>query len=287
MRTPLPTRRAERPSCEPIETMSPDEGVRDARGAVGYTKTRRREGLRRRIRRRPVSGPRRHRRAASCAIFTSVTIAPWRWSTPTWRPSFATLGHTVEYALERVPAGADLYVFNPSLITLPLERARHATGVANDRRAAACSSWGPWPIRCPRRSTALAVTIVKGEAEQLLWKLDDVLARQANDPFDVGKVARSGLAAVARLVAILAAKVQHRLRLYEVPHGAHPAEPRLHAQVQLLPVHHPGKRHAIADTAKAWSPRCPRASSSTASARSSSAIRCSASTASACSSWPS
>ena len=35
---------------------------------------------------------------------------------------FRDLGHTVEYALERVPADADLYVFNPSLITLPLER---------------------------------------------------------------------------------------------------------------------------------------------------------------------
>ena len=35
---------------------------------------------------------------------------------------FRDLGHKVEYALDKVPAGADLYVFNPSLITLPLER---------------------------------------------------------------------------------------------------------------------------------------------------------------------
>ena len=35
---------------------------------------------------------------------------------------FARLGHRVEYAEDNLPADADLYVFNPSLLTLPLER---------------------------------------------------------------------------------------------------------------------------------------------------------------------
>src|SRR5262245_3861793 len=35
---------------------------------------------------------------------------------------FRALGHKVEYALDQVPSGADLYVFNPAMLTLPLER---------------------------------------------------------------------------------------------------------------------------------------------------------------------
>ena len=35
---------------------------------------------------------------------------------------FRCLGHTVQYAQDQLPHGAELYVFCPSLITLPLER---------------------------------------------------------------------------------------------------------------------------------------------------------------------
>lgn len=35
---------------------------------------------------------------------------------------FRGLGHTVEYAEDSVPHGADIYVFNPALVTLPMER---------------------------------------------------------------------------------------------------------------------------------------------------------------------
>ena len=38
---------------------------------------------------------------------------------------FRQLGHTVEYAEDNIPTGADLYVFNPSLITLHLEDRSH------------------------------------------------------------------------------------------------------------------------------------------------------------------
>ena len=61
---------------------------------------------------------------------------------------------------------------------------------------------------------------------------------------------RLGFAAVSRLVAVFAAEVSHRLRLHEVSHRADPAKPRLHAQVQLLPLHHPGKRHPAAHAGK-------------------------------------
>ena len=48
---------------------------------------------------------------------------------------FRQLGHTVEYAEDNVPTGADLYVFNPSLITLHLEIAAMREVLAKNPRA--------------------------------------------------------------------------------------------------------------------------------------------------------
>ena len=64
---------------------------------------------------------------------------------------FARLGHSVEYAEDRVPAGADLYVFNPSLLTLSLEHAVMAELLAAIRRRG-CWWWALRPRCCPRRS---------------------------------------------------------------------------------------------------------------------------------------
>jgi anaerobic magnesium-protoporphyrin IX monomethyl ester cyclase len=99
---------------------------------------------------------------------------------------FRSLGHQVEYALERIPAGADLYVFNPSLITLSLERsAMQQTLDATP----GCRVFvvGAVANSMPEAFEGLAVTIIKGEPEQLLWKLDEALS-STERAFDAGKV---------------------------------------------------------------------------------------------------
>ncbi len=88
---------------------------------------------------------------------------------------FRSLGHQVEYTLDRVPAGADLYVFNPSLITLPLERQAIVEALA---RSPGCRVLvvGATANSLAEAFDGLDVTICQGEPEQLLWKLDEVLA---------------------------------------------------------------------------------------------------------------
>jgi radical SAM superfamily enzyme YgiQ (UPF0313 family) len=89
---------------------------------------------------------------------------------------FRRLGHTVEYVLDRTDVRADLYVFCPSLITLELEHqaiARVLEQAAPQRVLVV----GTVASVMPEAFADLDVTVVKGEAEQLLWKLDEVLAR--------------------------------------------------------------------------------------------------------------
>lgn len=88
---------------------------------------------------------------------------------------FRRLGHSVEYVEDRIVRGADLYVFYPSLITLHIERQAMAR-VRAENPAAQVIVVGPVPSIIPEAFDGLGVTIVKGEAEQLLWKLDEVLA---------------------------------------------------------------------------------------------------------------
>jgi anaerobic magnesium-protoporphyrin IX monomethyl ester cyclase len=91
---------------------------------------------------------------------------------------FRRLGHTVEYAENQLPDGADLYVFCPSLITLPLER----KAILQARSINPCARVfvvGLLPSVMPEAFSDLDVTIVSGEAEQLYWKLDDILQRPA------------------------------------------------------------------------------------------------------------
>ena len=89
---------------------------------------------------------------------------------------FRKLGHDVEFAEDRMIAGADLYVFNPSLITLELERQAMAELRAAQPKARVLVA-GIVASVLPEAFRDLGVTVVKGEAEQLLWKLDEVLAR--------------------------------------------------------------------------------------------------------------
>ena len=87
---------------------------------------------------------------------------------------FGRLGHRVKYVVDRPPCGADLYVFNPSLITLELERRVIARLLAEEPQARVLVVGAAASI-VPQEFEDLGVTIVQGEPEQLLWRLDEVL----------------------------------------------------------------------------------------------------------------
>jgi len=84
------------------------------------------------------------------------------------------LGHQVRYAVDRLPRGADLYIFCPSLITLAVERQIIAR-LLQRQPAARVLVVGPMASVMPSAFDGLDVTIVKGEPEQLRFKLDEVL----------------------------------------------------------------------------------------------------------------
>lgn len=98
---------------------------------------------------------------------------------------FRRLGHEVEYSEDQVPAGADLYIFHPSLITLSLERQAIQT-VRRQSPHAKVLVTGVLAQALPEAFADLNVTLVRGEVEQLLWKLDEVLA--AGSTVNVGSV---------------------------------------------------------------------------------------------------
>ncbi len=99
---------------------------------------------------------------------------------------FAKLGHTVEYAEDRIPTGADLYVFNPSLITLALEIAAIREVLAKNPRSKVIIT-GLVAYALPEAFDGLNVTIVRGECEKLLWSLDDVMSATTRS-VDIGSV---------------------------------------------------------------------------------------------------
>ncbi|MCC6126617.1 MAG: radical SAM protein [Pirellulales bacterium] len=88
---------------------------------------------------------------------------------------FRRLGHTVEYAEDRLPAGGDLYVFCPALLTLALER-RAIGELLEKNPSARVFVVGLLASVVPEAFADLKATVIKGEPEQLLWKLEEVLA---------------------------------------------------------------------------------------------------------------
>ncbi len=89
---------------------------------------------------------------------------------------FRQLGHEVQYVEDDIPAAADVYVFNPSLITLKIEQEAVAAARKKNPQAAVLVV-GLVASVMPEAFDSPGVTVVKGEAEQLLWTLDEVLAR--------------------------------------------------------------------------------------------------------------
>jgi radical SAM superfamily enzyme YgiQ (UPF0313 family) len=100
---------------------------------------------------------------------------------------FRGLGHTVEYALDRFPDRADIYYFHPSLPTLPWERQAIARVNASSPGCRVLVG-GIVPHALPEAFDGLDVVLVRGEPEQLNWKLDEVLTCACRT-VDVGRVA--------------------------------------------------------------------------------------------------
>lgn len=87
---------------------------------------------------------------------------------------FRQQGHQVEYALDEVPRGADLYIFNPALISLNRELQAIRTALAQPHRPRVFVIGAvAWSLS--EAFADLDVTLVQGEPEQLLWKLDEAL----------------------------------------------------------------------------------------------------------------
>lgn len=87
---------------------------------------------------------------------------------------FASLGHTVEYCLEATPP-ADLYIFNPALMTLPheLDVIRRLNACAPRTQIVVC---GQVASTMPEVFARHNCRVVNGEPEQLITKLEEVLA---------------------------------------------------------------------------------------------------------------
>jgi radical SAM superfamily enzyme YgiQ (UPF0313 family) len=96
------------------------------------------------------------------------------------------LGHRVEYCVDRLAAKADVYIFNPALQTIDLEQAAIQQALAQSPRPRVLVL-GAVAHALPEKFTTLGATVVRGEPEQLLWKLDDVLSA-ADSIVDIGTV---------------------------------------------------------------------------------------------------
>ncbi len=99
---------------------------------------------------------------------------------------FHKLGHTVRYCTEKVPPKADLYVFLPSLLSLDYEL-QIAHKLRQQQPRVPLLIVGPLVHAVPEEFEGLEATLVRGEPEQLYWRLDEVLAHGPG-VVDVGSV---------------------------------------------------------------------------------------------------
>lgn len=100
---------------------------------------------------------------------------------------FRQFGHRVTYRLDRSPGRADLYVFHPALVSLDVEL-QVIRRLRQKNPSVPVLVVGPLVHALPERFAELDVTLVRGEPEQLRWKLDEVL-QHGPGVVDVGSVA--------------------------------------------------------------------------------------------------
>jgi radical SAM superfamily enzyme YgiQ (UPF0313 family) len=87
---------------------------------------------------------------------------------------FRRLGHSVEYCVDHLPSDADVYVFNPALQTIDLEQAAIRQVLRRTPRPRVMVV-GSVAHALPESFLPHGVTVLRGEPEQLLWKLQKVL----------------------------------------------------------------------------------------------------------------
>jgi radical SAM superfamily enzyme YgiQ (UPF0313 family) len=98
----------------------------------------------------------------------------------------AILGHKVDYCLEEAPA-ADVYIFNPALMTLPYEvEAIRRLNVTAPRTKVLVV--GTVASTMPEAFAGLDCLVLKGEPEQLISKFDEVLGA-TEQRVEIGTVA--------------------------------------------------------------------------------------------------
>ena len=120
-------------------------------------------------------------------------------------------------------------------------------GCCSASRAARVLVVGTVASVLPEVFADLDVTVVKGEAEQLLWKLDEVLARP-------GAIVQLGtMEDLDRLpLPDWSPFGPERFRIgydfWRFPTALDPGQPRLRDEVQLLPLHRAGQFHPVAQS---------------------------------------
>ena len=95
------------------------------------------------------------------------------------------LGHQVTYLQDRLEK-ADVYFFNPSLLTVEFER-QTILQVVRKYPDAKVFVTGSVAYALPEYFDGLGATVIKGEPEQLLYRWDDVMA-SSETVIDVGSV---------------------------------------------------------------------------------------------------
>ena len=154
---------------------------------------------------------------------------------------FKKLGHCVRYVEDHTPA-ADVYVFNPSLLTLAIER-QAMQHVAKSHPSAKILVIGQVAYALPEAFEGLPVTIIRGEPEKLLWRLDDAVT--TSEPvLDVGSVKDLDSLPYPDWSFFDYQKFKNPIRFLEVSDGTHSAKSRLYFQLQLLSLHHRGKQNS-------------------------------------------
>ncbi|MCC7476047.1 MAG: radical SAM protein [Pirellulales bacterium] len=99
---------------------------------------------------------------------------------------FRRLGHTVEYCVDRLPSRADVFIFNPALQTIELELQGIKAALKQAPRPRVLVV-GAVAHALPDSFALEGVTVLRGEPEQLLGKLQEVL--DSDQPVvDVGTV---------------------------------------------------------------------------------------------------
>jgi hypothetical protein len=99
---------------------------------------------------------------------------------------FRRLGYTVEYCVDCKPPDADPHVFNPALQTIDLEL--DAIRQARQHAPGRVLVVGSVAHALPQLFRLDGVTVARGEPEQLLWRLAEVLETK-KPVIDVGTVA--------------------------------------------------------------------------------------------------